>query len=160
MNKKLIISNATPIISLCSVGQESILKELFGNITIPKAVNDELIAVDKPGSNFSENNWVKVVDVKNRELVKSLQKDLDKGEAEVIALAKQLKADIVIIDESFGYQIAQYFNLPVLRTLSVLKAAKEKKIIDKIKPIVKDMVNKGRWYSPDLIKRYLKSIGE
>jgi len=36
-----IVSNATPIISLCSIGQVDLLKKLFGKILIPKAVYSE-----------------------------------------------------------------------------------------------------------------------
>lgn len=160
MNDKIIISNTTPIISLCSVECEYIFHKLFNMLIIPKAVDEELRATDKPGANFSENEWVKIIPVKNKSFVNSLMKDLDKGESETIALAEQLKADAVIIDENFGYQIAKYFDLSVFRTLSILKIAKEKKIINAAKPIVEEMVNKGRWYSNNLIQKYLKTLGE
>ncbi len=157
---KIVISNATPIISLCSVGYEFILKDLFGHIIIPLAVDIELRALNKPGSDFSDNKWVDVISIKNKEIVHFIRKDLDLGEAETIALAKQMQADIVIIDENIGYQIAKYFDLPVVRTLSILKSAKDKQIVDKIKPIVEQMVQKGRWYSKNVIENFLKSLGE
>jgi len=61
----IVISNATPIISLCSVGYEFVLKELFHQILIPRAVDMELRSLDKPGSRFSELKWVEVVSVQN-----------------------------------------------------------------------------------------------
>ena len=106
----IVISNATPIISLCSVGYEFILKELFNNILIPQAVDIELRTLDKPGSRFSHLEWVEVVSVQNEDFVVFLRKDIDKGEAETIALARQMNADVVIIDENVGYQIAKHFG--------------------------------------------------
>ena len=157
---KIVISNATPIISLCSVQHEHILKELFNHIVIPEAVEDELRVLERPGSDFSDNSWVEVEAVKNEDLVHLLMKDLDRGESETIALAKQRKADIVIIDEIAGYQIAKHFELPVVRTLSVMKTAKERGIIKKIAPLLSEMVQKGRWYSTDVIEKFLKIVGE
>ncbi|MEA1899981.1 MAG: DUF3368 domain-containing protein [Thermodesulfobacteriota bacterium] len=156
----IVISNATPIISLCSVGYEFVLKELFHHIFIPQAVDMELRSLDKPGSHFSDLKWVEVVSVQNEEVIVFLRKDIDKGEAETIALAKQMNADVVIIDENAGYQIAKHFGLPVVRTLSILKVAKNKKIISKIRPIVEQMVQRGRWYSKNVIDKFLSDVGE
>jgi predicted nucleic acid-binding protein len=157
---KIVISNATPIISLCSVHHEHILKELFNHIVIPEAVENELRVLERPGSDFSDNSWVEVEAVKNEDLIHLLMKDLDRGESETIALAKQRKADIVIIDEIAGYQIAKHFDLPVVRTLSVLKTAKELGIIEKVAPLLSEMVQKGRWYSIDVIDKFLRIVGE
>jgi hypothetical protein len=41
--------------------------------------------------------------------------------------------------------------LSVVRTHSILKVAKDKKIISKIRPIVEQMVQRGRWYSKSVI---------
>lgn len=157
---KIIISNATPIISLCSVGFEYIMEELFHRILISQAVDMELRALDKPGSCFSDLEWVEVVPVKNKEIILFLEKDIDKGEAETIALAKQMNADVVIIDENAGYQIAKHLDLPVVRTLSILKVAKDKKIITEIRPIVEQMVKRGRWYSKNVVNKFLGDISE
>ena len=157
---KIVISNATPIISLCSVGYEYILKELFTRILISQAVDMELRVLDKPGSRFGDLEWVEIVPVRNKEIILFLRKDIDTGEAETIALAKQMNADVVIIDENTGYQIAKHLDLPVVRTLSILKVAKDKKIITEIRPIVEQMVSRGRWYSKNVLSKFLDGIDE
>jgi len=157
---KTIIANATPIVSLCTIGREDILQRLFRRIIIARAVDQELRAADKPGAAFSDLDWVEVRPVLNQELVRSLQKDLDMGEAETIALALQLNAQVVLIDESAGYQIAKNFDLPVIRTLSMLKTAKHQQIIPEVRPLVEQMVQQGRWYAETLITQFLREIGE
>jgi len=157
---KIVISNATPLISLCSVGYEYILKELFTRILISQAVDMELRVLDKPGSRFGDLEWVEIVPVRNKEIILFLRKDIDTGEAETIALAKQMNADVVIIDENTGYQIAKHLDLPVVRTLSILKVAKDKKIITEIRPIVEQMVSRGRWYSKNVLSKFLDGIDE
>ena len=156
----LVISNTTPIISLCSVNKEFILKELFNEINIPNAVNNELISSKKVGFKFAENSWVNVFNIKNRQAVNILLKDLDLGESEVIIGSLELKANVTIIDENIGYQIAKYHKLNVNRTLSLLKTAKDLGIIKNIKPILLEMINKGRWYSQLVVTEFLKSINE
>jgi len=156
----LVISNTTPIISLCSVKKEFILKEMFSVINIPNAVNEELIASKKIGFDFSKNSWVNVFNIKNRQAVNILLKDLDLGESEVIIGSLELNADVALIDENIGYQIAKFHKLNVNRTLSILKTAKELGIIKKIKPILFEMIDKGRWYSSALANEFLKSVNE
>ena len=157
---KIIVADATPIVSLCTIGREDILQRLFHRIIIAEAVDRELRVAAKPGSAFADLDWVEIVPVQNREFVRSLQKNLDLGEAETIALALQAKADAALIDEFAGYQIAKSFDLPVLRTLSILKTAKHRQIITEVRPLVEAMVQKGRWYSQTLIEQFLREIGE
>jgi len=156
----IIIANATPVVSLCTIGREDILEQLFQHIIIAQAVDNELRASDKPGAAFPELDWVDVVTVQDKPLVRSLQKDLDRGEAETIALALQIQADVVLIDEFAGYQIAKNFDLPVVRTLSLLKTAKHRGIVSEVRPLVEEMVQKGRWYSQAVIQSFLRQIGE
>jgi predicted nucleic acid-binding protein len=160
MPLRCIVANATPIISLSAVNHIFILQALFQRITIPKAVDEELKASEKPGADFGEHSWVDVITAKNHALVQVLEKDLDRGESEVIALGKELNADALIIDENIGYRIAKHLDLPVVRTLSLLSTAKSRGIITKVSPILKEMVKKGRWYSDDVVARFLKSVGE
>ena len=157
---KLVIVNSTLIISLSSVSHEFILQVLFQHIVIPKAVDIELRALEKPGSDFSDSDWVEVSSVQNKDLVQFLEKDLDRGESKVIVLAKELKADVVIIDENIGYQIAKHFDLPVMQTLSILKTAKARGVIGEVSPILDKMIQKGRWYSKEVVEIFLNSIGE
>jgi predicted nucleic acid-binding protein len=85
---------------------------------------------------------------------------LDLGEAETIILATEINADYVIIDDSIGYKIAKNSGLNVLRTLSVLLKAKNKGIIEEIRPLLDEMILKGRWYSKKVYESFLKKIGE
>jgi len=61
------------------------------------------------------------------------QQTLDKGEAEAIALAKELNADLVLMDEAKGRVFAQQQNVTVLGLLGVLRIAKDQGRIDHIK---------------------------
>lgn len=89
-----------------------------------------------------------------------LLNQLDLGEAETIILATEINADYVIIDDNIGYKIAKNSGLNVIRTLSVLLKAKDKGIIEEIRPLLDEMILKGRWYSKKVYESFLKKIGE
>ena len=156
----VIISNATPIIALSAVNRVDILKSLFKEIIIPGEVKDELIAKERYGTEFPFLNWVKTKKVKNKDFNKALSLELGPGEASVIALAKELNADFVIIDEKDGHKKAKYFGLFPIRTLAILEAAKRKGLINALKPIVLEMVDKGIWYKKELLVKFLKDNNE
>ncbi len=73
---------------------------------------------------------------------------------------KELGADNTIIDENIGYYIAKEKNLNVIRTLSILLKAKEDKIITEVKPLIEEMIVKGRWYSNHVYQSFLSKANE
>lgn len=89
-----------------------------------------------------------------------LLNQLDSGEAETIILAKEINADFVIIDENMGYRFATHAGLTAIRTLSILLRAKERGYIEYVKPLLDDLIRKGRWYSSTVYRTFLTQAGE
>jgi predicted nucleic acid-binding protein len=135
----ITVSNTTPIISLSAIGKIKILRDIFEEIIIPKAVYDE-IKSKHDGYEYNEIDlaFIKVETVKNTELVSHFLNLLDAGEAETIVLSKELGADNTIIDENIGYGVA-----------------KETGIVTEVKPLIDEMVIKGRWYSNRVYRSFL-----
>lgn len=155
-----IVSNTTPIISLASIGKLNVLKELFGEIIIPQSVYNEIKAKESYGYKEVDSDYIKVQAIKGTKYRDLLLNQLDLGEAETIILATEINADYVIIDDNIGYKIAKNSGLNVIRTLSVLLKAKDKGIIEEIRPLLDEMIMKGRWYSKKVYESFLKKIGE
>jgi len=155
-----IVSNTTPIISLASIERLNILKELFGEILIPQSVYNEIKAKESHGYKEVDSDYIKVQAIKGIKYRDLLLNQLDLGEAETIILATEINADYVIIDDNIGYKIAKNSGLNVIRTLSVLLKAKDKGIIEEIRPLLDEMILKGRWYSKKVYESFLKKIGE
>ncbi len=156
----LVVANTTPIISLSFVGKLSILKDLFGEVLISEAVYNELKAKKRYGYDEIEIDFIKVEVITGIIYRDFLLNQLDLGEAETIILAKEKNADLVIIDENIGYKIAKNAGLEVVRTLSVLLKAKEKDIVPQLKPLLDEMIAKGRWYSKNVYDNFLARAGE
>lgn len=157
------VVNTTPLIALSHVGRLDILKNLYGGIIIPEAVYRELSV--KPESVCkkavdSSLDWIQVAKIKNQ-MAKSMYKtQLHDGEVEVMILAKEIAADVVIIDDANAKKHAKYLKLPVTGTLGVLIKAKQEGYVDKLKPILSQMEQNGIYISQSVIDMCLKQTGE
>lgn len=131
MNIK-VVSNSTPLIALSKIGKFALLKDYFPEICIPRAVYIEV--VDNGGNLYGarkvkEVDWIKVKEVGNQLAVKALKTSIDAGESEAVILATEIGADLLIIDDADGRQIAQGMGLKVTGTVGVLlMAAKDGKL--------------------------------
>ena len=89
-----VVSDTSPITNLAAIGQLNLLRNLYGNITIPEAVYAELTDLDIPVAGTTEVQtlaWIQTRPVANRNLVARLEQELDAGESEAIALAIEQK---------------------------------------------------------------------
>ena len=86
--------------------------------------------------------------------------DLDKGEAEAIVLANEIDADLIILDETLGRFHAKHIGLKVTGTIGILLKAKENGMIEFIKPILNELIEKEIWLSEKLINQTLVKASE
>ena len=119
-----VIANTTPLIALANIGQLEILHKIYGTITVPKAVFDEIIL--EPAKHMvGSANWIKVEEIQGQ-----LQKDffsarLHAGEVEVMILAREQEADLVIMDDDAAKKTAKFLGFNVIGTLGILIKAKK-----------------------------------
>ena len=156
-----VVSNNTPLVALWILGRLDLLRDLYGEVLIPQAVHDEFIATEQARRQTTLNRapWIKVTSVANpkRALVYI---GLDRGEAEVLALAEERTAALVIIDERKGRRYAKRLGFPLTGTLGVLLLAKEKGFIPALAPLIKELQKAGLHLGTKLIKKVLKLAGE
>lgn len=85
---------------------------------------------------------------------------LDQGEASVLALAKEHDAHLVIIDEKKAREEAKQIGLTVKGTVGVLLEAKQKGLIDVIKPLLEALHDDGMYLDQSFIDDVLQLAGE
>lgn len=91
----------------------------------------------------------------------ALNKELDPGEAEAIVLARQLRADLLLMDEALGRRVAMQEHLPVIGLVGVLLLAKEQGLLDSLGMIFAELEAKaGFFLSQHLKQRVLQEAGE
>ena len=142
-----VVSNTSPLLNLAIVDHLSLMYEQFGEVLIPQAVFEELrVEEGLPGSQSIreaiEKGWLGVKEAKDQIFVKVLRADLDKGEAEALALALQVKAEWVILDEREGRRIAKSLGLKVIGVLGVLLRAQREGRLQSLKSTMDDLRKK------------------
>lgn len=101
----IVVSDTSPVRGLIAIGKSDLLKHLFQTVVIPKAVEEELLRISALQSSvqiFLQQPWVEIKQISISKEYETLRKYLDKGESEAIILAKELQADLLLMDESKG----------------------------------------------------------
>ena len=158
-----VIVNTTPLIALCHVGQLELLKKIYGQIMIPQAVYRELSEKKESICKKQVDNafgWIHVEKIENQMAKSMFKTQLHDGEVEVMILAKEKNADIVIIDDANAKKHAKYLKLPVTGTLGVLIKAKRQGYISELKPIIQELIDKNIYISEKVMKICLEQVNE
>jgi uncharacterized protein len=163
----IIVSDTSPITNLAAIGQLDLLRQLYSSVSIPKAVYDEMVGVDKivPGAvEVQTLSWIQIQAVVNSQQVTQLQEkhgNIDLGEAEAIILSQELKADLLLMDERRGRAVATSYGLNVTGLLGVLLQAKKQGLIPAIKPLIDRLIAQADFrVSPQLYAIVLQSADE
>jgi hypothetical protein len=132
-----VVSNSSALINLSRIGKLTLLRDLFGVLIVPDAVWQEVVVegAGQPGADeIGSADWIQRQPVMNMQLVQALQQDLDGGEAEAIALALEIGAEMLLMDEKLGRETARHLGLRYIGLIGTLVMAKRKGLIGAVKP--------------------------
>ncbi len=148
------------VTALLHRGQLNLLQLLYGQGFIPLTVAKELESLIHFGFDISflgEGDICKVMEASDTNFVKKLSRNIDAGEAEAIALAKELKADLLLIDEKLGKQFAETQNIACKEVVGILIEAKKRGLL----PLLDDLLLNLKFRLSDKIYQLaLKKAGE
>ena len=157
------IIDSSPFIALGCINKINLLSGLFSEILIPQEVYNETFINGKNIdvlNGIKANNKFKVYAASNIVLMEFLNDHLDKGESEVIALAKEKEISTVIIDEAKGRKIAKLHGLTVIGSLGILVLSKNKGLINQVKEYIQQMEEYGVRIGNDVKVQILIAAGE
>lgn len=157
-----VIVNSTPIISLSKAGCLYLLKDLYGQVSIPTAVKEEVTRKnDSVKAELENSDWIHVEPVTNSASKSMYKAKLHDGEVEVMILAQEYEGDqLVIIDDGPARRTADYLGLTLTGTIGVLIKAKEKGLINAVMPFIAKMEKQGIFLSDELKARVKRVAGE
>jgi predicted nucleic acid-binding protein len=112
-----IVADTTPLNYLVLIQAADILPSLYRRVLIPPAVKVELEHANTP---TIVRAWIS----------QSALAHLDEGEREAIALASELQAALLLMDERDGVTIARQRGLKVIGTLATLDLAAVHGLVD------------------------------
>jgi len=140
----IIVSDTSSITNLAAINQLHLLKLLYKSIIIPQAVYLELTKNNVPGTKEVQTfSWIITKSVQNKEEVEHIlnsKNNIHLGEIEAIILAIEINANLLLMDEKRGRNLALSYQLSVTGLLGILLQAKEKKLISSVKKLMDDMI--------------------
>jgi len=152
----IVVADSGPLIALAKIGKLHILHELFGEVVIPRAVWVEVVerGAGKPGSGeVKVAEWIRIVEVKDDLGVEILEREIERGEAEAIVLAKELGASLLLLDEKIPRIIAKSLGLKVAGSLAVLFMAKKRGILNEdLDLLISELRRKGVYFSDKVVE--------
>jgi predicted nucleic acid-binding protein len=126
----IVVSDTSPLNYLILLGVEEILPAIFGTVLAPPAV---LLEMQHPKASEKVRRWATTPPIwlEVRVPASTLPfEHLGLGESEAIALAMEIRADRVLIDDRAALGIASELGLSCFGTLAVLDLAAEKGLVD------------------------------
>jgi predicted nucleic acid-binding protein len=126
----LVVADSSPLIALVSIGHIGILPQLFGTVIIPTAVGVELREAKRPQTirSFIGNPPTWLIE-RTPKTIENFPL-LDAGEVAAINLALEIKADLLLIDESLGRKAAIARGIHVAGTIGILERAADQQLLD------------------------------
>ncbi len=149
---KVIISDTCCLIILTKIGEVDLLRQLYKTVTITQDILLEY------GENLPD--WIEVQQVKDNYRQQLLEMQIDKGEANAIALALETADNIVILDDWKARKVAERLGLSVTGTLGVIIKAKNSGMISSIKPYLDKIRETNFRISEELEQIALKEANE
>lgn len=157
----IVVADSSTLIGLARIGKLSLLSELYGRVLIPKAVYDEVVGSGRHGSeNAKMAEYLVVKEVKDEVAVELLLSSFGRGEAEVLTLAREVGADVVLVDEKKARKSARRAGFEVLGVLGMLITAKKRGLIPYVRPFIEKLCESGFRLSEGVIERTLREAGE
>lgn len=151
----LIVSDTSPLTALLLCHRQELLRQMFGRVIIPEAVEKELRCLHP-----SLPEWIEVASPSVLPLSVA-SAGLDPGETEAIALALELRPDTLLIDERNGRRVAADHGLHVTGLLGLFVLAKKTGFVKSVAPLIREAQVKGRcWFGEALLKAVCESADE
>ena len=161
----LVVSNTSPISNLAVIGRLELLHDQLGTVIITPAVVRELAC--HPHLTARQNiqqaiakDWLRVVTPKVP-VANNLISQLDPGEAEALALALELKASLILLDETAARAKARELGLAHTGVLGLLREARRAQKIPALRIEIARLRTEAHFFiTPGLENILLASVGE
>ena len=131
---------------------------------IPQAVFSEVVTAGagRPGVvEIPAMSWIELRPLAGRDVVEELASRLGRGEAEAIALARELRGTTrLLIDDRLGRGIANEMGLSIVGSAGVLVLAEEQGLIPAVRPILDELCSSGLYLGDATRRELLSTAGE
>lgn len=154
-----VISNTTPLLALADIGCFDLLEKLYGEVFIPQAVMEEVKS--EPARNLVKSSgFIHVCTVSDNASRRLFSSRLHAGEVEVMLLAEEHKADLLLMDDNAAKRTAKFMGFKVTGTLGMLLRAKQDGHVRVVRPYLEKLQESGFFVSEKVCRYVLDEAGE
>jgi hypothetical protein len=159
----IVVSDTSPLRALQVLTLVPVLEYLYQQVIVPPAVKREL-DVDVAGLGgfpFERYPFIRIATPSASSRLSDLRRDVDEGEAEAIALAIELRAPLLLVDDLDGREIARRLGLRTRGVLGVLVQAKESRLCGALWPLIQRLQAEMDFHLSDaIVDVILEQAGE
>lgn len=147
------VTNASPLL----------LRTAASEVLVPPAVLKEVLAQPDEASEqirSASRTWLRSQIPGRSEEVELLEIEIGPGEAEAITLAREVRADRIVLDDLDARRKARLLGLKPVGTLGLLLAARLRGELPSMKAEIEKLLQFGFRVSDSLVEAILKEAGE
>jgi len=152
----VVVSDTTPLHYLILLGQDSVLGKLYRQVIVPPAVLQELSHPSAPAAILkwtkSPPAWLTVQALAE---IQPRFDNLDFGERQALSLAKEIRAELVLLDDKVARRVAESELIKVKGTLGVVADAASAGLL-KFRETVEALQRTTIHLEPQLAKRIIE----
>ncbi len=151
----LVVADSSPLIVLIQIGEVDILPAVFREVVIPPEVSGELCHSKRPQAVRDFIAFRPAWLLERAPAAVERIPALHAGEVAAISLARELNADLLLIDEVQGRKAAADRHIPFTGTIGVLELAANRGMID-LRGAFSRVKNTDFWISHELLDERLR----
>ena len=157
------VADASFLIGLCLISQWKLLATVVERVYVAPAVWEEVVVrgQGRPGvQELQQASFIERHPAQNRKAVEMLQVFLGPGEAETLIVAQEVTCSVVFLDDLRARKAAQAAGLRTVGVAGFLLAAKQRGLIQKVRPFLEALQQQGFRLSRTLIEAVSREAGE
>ncbi len=134
----IVVSDTSPLRALAHIDRLDLLAAIYGEVLVPPAVADELADVASALAPIAVGAipGVRAQAPSDSSSVARFRSSLDLGESEALALAIEVGAKIILIDEALGRAAAERIGIQPVGALGVLVRGKQMGLLASVLPLM------------------------
>lgn len=152
----IVVADTSPFVVLVQIAHIDVLPRLFGEVFVPPQVTAELRAAQRAKAvrDFIDAppSWLHERAPSSIENMPALHA----GELAAISLARELRADLLLVDESCARRAALSRGIPIAGTIGVLELAANRGLLE-LADAFEAVKQTDFWISPRLLDERLRA---
>lgn len=160
----IVVSNSSPLISLAKIGAFDLLQRMYGKLVVSAEVYAEVVVAGAGLHGAAEvlkSQWIEVQQIRHPTALKEIQSrrlSLGLGELSAILLAREIGADLVLLDDLGARKFAQKQGFKVQGSVAVLESCYRRGHVADLRNAYERMLQAGVYLDRDLLNRILASL--